>query len=513
MSIQQNAMDIASVLLLEWGKMSPIRQFQVLWCALIGFSLALDFPSHVRFYRWFNSSGLDMAKCSGYGQSAGKLFGVIPAPKLGVPATVVSGICLISSLFLACTDFVDPRWCLAAAMLFYHFYIPQLFAEVHVVAHNMALVPPALIICLASPDLVEPRAEGSDAIAQYWPLFLLKFVITSAYSSAAVCKLTKVFVDGADWSSGATMQAVMFEAIMGLNLPTAGAHFTFNIPTPFSRALQRWLFQQPRLLGLMTLYGVTIELFAPLVLFFPIAGPIFAVCGLGLHYGIAYCQNIDFLPWWGPFYLVFLLGDMSLTTNFHAMATAYANLHSVGFALGVAYLLLHVGGMVIHRLIPTIDMLPLSRFPMFDSPKNLWDPQQPHWAWLTDKKQASGELMNFAFPMCRPQHVLPSEMDLLPFRHLLFGKAKPSDAEMTIYTNVVVTAELQAILKRFWDEWQKGPEKFKDPSTLVGMLELVDDAKDAFQRAPRRSSPKTMHKDAGHPLIDPLLAEDSLLGA
>lgn len=218
---------------------------------------------------------------------------------------------------------------------------------------------------------------------------------------------------------------------------------------------------------------------------------------MGLHYGIAYLQNIDFLPWWGPFYVVFFLGDWNLTSNVYAMATTYAQLHSVGFALGVVYLVLHVAGMVIHRFIPAIDMLPLSRFPMFDSPKNLWDPQQPHWAWLTDKRQAPCELMNFAFPMCRPQHVLPSEMDLLPFRHFLFGKAKPSDDELTVYTNVVVTEELQVILKRFDDEWQKGANKFNDPSTLVGMLDLVDEAKEAFQRAPRRSNPKTMLKHLG----------------
>mmetsp|Transcript_18945 Transcript_18945/g.34315 ORF Transcript_18945/g.34315 Transcript_18945/m.34315 type:complete len:548 (+) Transcript_18945:89-1732(+) len=478
-------------LLAEFEKLSPIRQFQMIWCALMAFAFAFDFPSHMRFYRWFNSSGLEMANRSGYGQSAGKFYGVIPAPKLSLSATVASGLCLITSLAIACTGVIDPRICLMTALISYHCYIPQLYAEVHVVAHNMALVPPALILCLVSSDVIEPAAEGVDGMAQQFPLFLIKFVITSAYCSAALCKITKCFTDGADWTSGATMQAVMFEAILSLNLPCGEAgHWTFSKPTPFSRALQRWLFKQPTILGLMSVYGVVIELLAPLTLIFPILDIPFALLGLGLHYGIAYCQNIDFLPWWGPAYAVFLVSSTSRAsyTGMYTMemVTGYAQAYPVAFGLGLAYLAVHLAGMVIHRLIPDIDMLPLSRFPMFDSPKNLWDPSKPHWAWLTDKQQAPGELMNFAFPMCRPQHVMPSEMDRLPFRHLLFGKAKPDDVAMTVYTNVEITPQLQAILDSFWEEWQKGADKSTDPETLNGMLDLVDAAKKAFETAPRR---------------------------
>lgn len=488
-SNEPGARNIA-IVLSQLGELSPIRRFQIIWCALIALSFALDFPKHVRYYQWFYSSGLEMANHRGYGQSAGKLFGIIPAFKLSVPATVVCGFCFISSLIFACTGFIDPRLCLAAALIFYHCYLPQLYADVHVVAHNMALVPPVMILCLVSSDIVQAAGEGAEAVAQEWPLFVLKFVITTAYCSAAVCKITKCFTDGADWSSGATMQAVMIEAIMGLNLPSGEAgHWTFSKPTPFSKALQRWLFKQPRLLGLMSLYGVIIELLAPLVLVFPILDIPFALCGLGLHYGIAYCQNIDFLPWWGPAYAVFFVGRLDNGYPLSSMVTNYAHLYPVAFALGLAYLVVHVAGMIIHRfpMFSHLDMLPLSRFPMFDSPKNLWDPSRSHWAWLTDKKQAPGELMNFAFPMCRPQHVLPSEMDLLPFRHLLFGKAKPDDTTMTVYTNVVMTRELQTVMDRFFEEWQKGADKYKDPATIQGMLDLVDAAKEAFATAPRRS--------------------------
>merc|ERR1719440_227243 len=352
---------------------------------------------------------------------------------------------------------------------------------------------------MVSPDILEPAGEGESAVFQQWPLFLLKFVMTSAYCSAGICKICKCFTDNADWSSGATMQAVMFEAIMSLNLPSGeGAHFTFSKPTPFSRSLQRCLFKQPKLLGFMSVYGVVVEFMAPLVLVFPVLNIPFALLGLGLHYGIAYLQNIDFIAWWGPFYVVFLVGNSYEASQIPAMAVNYAHAHPVGFALGLVYLAIHIAGMIIHRLpqFRDMDMLPLSRFPMFDSPKNLWDPSKSHWAWLTDKKQAPGELMNFAFPMCRPQHVKGSEFDMLPFRHLLFGKAKPDDVKMTVYTNVVVTSELQLILDRFWSEWQKGADKANDPETCAGMLELVDEAKAAFAKAPRRPS-RSSYRGAG----------------
>lgn len=474
------------ILLADFWTASPVRQFQILFCGLIALSLIVDFPSHVKFYHWFSNSGLEMAKKSGYGQSAGKLYGFIPSPKLSFPATVFSGMALIASLVISCTNLVDPRFCLASALLWYHCYVSQMYAEVHLVAHNTALIPPALLLCLVSPDIVEPAGRGG-AFAQQWPLFVLKFVMTTAYCSAACCKITKCFTDGADWSSGATMQAVMFEAIMGLNLPSGeAAHFTFSKPTPFSRALQRWLFKQPRIMGLMSLYGVGIELLAPLVLVFPVLNVPFALCGLGLHYGIAYLQNIDFLAWWGPFYVVFFLGNASLSSEVGLAAISYAHLYPLGFTLGISYMVLHLAGMVIHRLIPDIDMLPLSRFPMFDSPKNLWDPTTPHWAWLTEKKQAPGNLQNFAVPMCRPQHVLPSEIDKLPYKYLLFGKAKPSDTELTIYTNAVLTDDLLAVMDSFALQWQKGADKYTDLDTTSCMLDLVDKAKAAFAVAPRR---------------------------
>lgn len=80
----------------------------------------------------------------------------------------------------------------------------------------------------------------------------------------------------------------------------------------------------------MSIYGVVVELLAPLVLVFPILDIPFAVLGLGLHYGIAYLQNIDFIAWWGPFYVVFFVGNAEQASQFVRAASGYAQAYPVG---------------------------------------------------------------------------------------------------------------------------------------------------------------------------------------
>jgi hypothetical protein len=285
----------------------------------------------------------------------------------------------------------------------------------------------------------------------------------------------------------------MFEAIMGINLPR-NAHMTFCIPTPFARVVQRWLFSKPTLLGLMSIYGVWIELIAPVVLLVPALNIPFALAGLGLHYGIAYCQNIDFLPWWGPYYACFLFGDRTLAADIPGVVRAYAQAYPWCFGLGATYAAVHIAAMVVHRYFPGLDILPLSSFPMFSTPKNLWDASFTHWAWLTEKEHQPGTLMNFAFPMHgRKQYVLPSELDSLPFKYILFGDPRapgaPKDLapELTVYTNVVLTEALAKVIGEMFEEWHSGPECYKDPARAARMLALVDEAKEAFRDAPRRA--------------------------
>ena len=54
-------------------------------------SVARTLPALVRFYADFSTSGLALADHRGYGQSACKAFGLIPAPKLSVRAMAPAG--------------------------------------------------------------------------------------------------------------------------------------------------------------------------------------------------------------------------------------------------------------------------------------------------------------------------------------------------------------------------------------------------------------------------------------
>jgi len=475
---------------------TSIRQFQFIWCALVATSLSVDFPRQISYYKWFSNSGLELTQYRGYGQTASGLYGIIPAPKLSLIGMMMSGVGLICALLLACTSLVDPRLCMCVALVCFHCYASQLFCEVHMVAHNTCLMAPVMLLCMASSDIVE-RADNLSSqhvLAQQWPLFLLRFVLTTAYCSAACCKIRSCFVNKVNWLSGSTMQGCLFEAIMGMN-KSMDDHFTFWLPTPFCRYIQRWLFTQPRLCGLMSMYGVLIELIAPLVLLFPNLNLHFAVAGLGLHYGIAYCQNIDFIHLWGPFYAVFFVGSEAAAADILGVAQAYWQLYPVAFCLGLLYAFIHIAGMVIHRYYPSLDILPLSRFPMFDAPKNLWDPAMNHWAWLTEKEHMPGTLMTYAFPMHgRKPYVMPEELDLLPFKYCIFGDYKAPGTsvdevrQMTIYCNVVINDRLQTAMDRMFDEWHRGAKMNEDQDAIAKMLSIVDEARAAFKECPRRTA-------------------------
>ena len=137
----------------------------------------------------------------------------------------------------------------------------------------------------------------------------------------------------------------------------------------------------------LVLFGaVAFETCAPLLLATPahLASVPFGVFGLAFHYGIALLQNIDFVSWWAPAY-AFLLADpaaWSAGALFGAPADgldlASATAATFGAAplrasLAVAYVCVHVLAVVILRFFPQLEILPLSAFPMFGSPQNLFD--------------------------------------------------------------------------------------------------------------------------------------------
>merc|ERR1712046_17121 len=111
----------------DFSTASDIRKTQIVFCGLIAFVIARTFPAQCRYYQWFRSSNLEIAKHSGFGQSACKAWGIIPSPPaLPYWGFVACGLLLIASLVTACTD-VAPRLCIATSLVLYWVFYAQLY--------------------------------------------------------------------------------------------------------------------------------------------------------------------------------------------------------------------------------------------------------------------------------------------------------------------------------------------------------------------------------------------------
>eukprot|EP00427_Karlodinium_veneficum_P036813 CAMPEP_0169292404 /NCGR_PEP_ID=MMETSP1016-20121227/62742_1 /TAXON_ID=342587 /ORGANISM="Karlodinium micrum, Strain CCMP2283" /LENGTH=241 /DNA_ID=CAMNT_0009383033 /DNA_START=102 /DNA_END=824 /DNA_ORIENTATION=+ len=240
--------------------MNPIREVLCLHNAIFGFSVARTLPTLVRFYAWFSSSGLEMAEKRGFGQSASKAWGIIPAPKLSSKG----------------------------ALIFYHLYFSQVYCEAHVGAHVTVLTPPVLILLALAPAWqVIVDSNGDTQGATYFTYRMLQIILTSAYCGAGVSKIVSSIKKRRSWWDGATMQAIVLEAFY---MSGPRGHFTFGLPTPFSHAIQRFCIPYPRLiLAPASLVAVVFEAVAPVMLFFAsgMAARVFAATGIGFHYGVA----------------------------------------------------------------------------------------------------------------------------------------------------------------------------------------------------------------------------------
>ena len=222
-------------------------------------------------------------------------------------------------------------------------------------------------------------------------------------------------------------------------LSTPQTRSSFGVPTPFTHAMQRLHVLHPRLLLLpASVVAVCFETLAPLLLLAPphLASVPFALAGLSFHYGIALLQNIDFVSWWAPAY-AFLLADpaawaggglfasptpgVSASLGMFASTTAALEVAPLRASLALAYVAVHLVALVVLRWFPNVEMLPLSAFPMFGSPQNVFDRKLRKHVWLTTKPHATGTLKNYAFPFCRAHTITVDELGQLPFDYLLLG--------------------------------------------------------------------------------------------
>ena len=496
---------------------SPLMPTLLVFSFLLAVAVARTLPALISFYASFCSSGFELAAHRGYGQSACKFYDIFPAPKLSVPAMAVSGFAFLGLVVFpsmtACAAWMRAP-CLGAAILFYHLYFSQLYCEAHVGAHVTVLIPPALLLLAMSPAIDADSVDGplddrSTLAAAAFTCWMMKIVLTSAYCGAGVCKIThsiKSLHNGfGSWCTGSTLQAFIFEAMF---LSNPSTHTSFGMPTPWSYALQKLHLLNPRLLLMPASFGaVAFETLAPLVLLAPpyLASIPFAFSGLAFHYGIALLQNIDFLSWWGPAYAFFLAdpaawaggglfappSDLAPLGLLESVRLTY-EAAPIRATVSMAYVAMHVLAVVVLRFFPSVEVLPLSSFPMFGAPHNLFDRRLRKHFWLTDKAHATGTLKNYAFPFCRPQTIRPHEIERLPFKYLLLSHGgcgagpKSSAMEPVLHTNVQMTARLATALKQMTSLCKQEPDTFACCSNATPLLlASLEEAKAAFAEAPR----------------------------
>merc|ERR1711907_453910 len=461
----------------DMHSMTPMRKTIIAFSLLIAFGFARTLPACRRFYQWFSTCGLELSKHRGFGQSACKAYGVVPdPPALSLSGFSACGVALVGALLLSCTD-VAPICCLLAALGLYWLYMAQLYCEAHLGAHVTVLIPPMLLVAALAPGLTL-NADDVPVAAQQLPLFVLKAVLLTAYCSTGLSKLWASVRSGVFWGNGSTLQYYCFEALFinrrssDHNLP----HFSFGVPSPYSFHLQQFLFRSPRLCAVLSVKSLIFETLAPVVLLYPWLGQYFAVAGVGFHYGIALFQNIDFVSWWGPFYVLFAFEEPHVTGDIALMVSQCWQTHPVATVLLLGYLVLHILAMP-YAVYSGREILPLSSFHMFSEPKNLWDSSKNNSWWLSTKEHATGTLKNYAFPFCRKQHVTVEEMAMLPFKYLFVGSTQ---GKQTQFGNVRVHSKLQDLITKMREEWKRGRRSYLDAARIEHVLGLLEAAKAEF---------------------------------
>jgi hypothetical protein len=382
-----------------------------------------------------------------------------------------------------------------AAVAFYHCYMSQLFPESGTRASVTCLNPPTLILLALCPLL--NGAITADDLDGDWQLqarvgaftaWLVKCLLFWAYCAAGISKALASVRARRAWWDGSTLQAYIFEAML---LCKPGNHWSYEIPTPFTHEVQRFVFHRPTLLHLLSVATMIVELFAPLMLVVPawLGSPCFAVVGLGLHYGIAYFQNIDFLSWWGPVYAFFVLDPAAMAGADPALfgpigaARAAFSLAPMCSTVALVFILMQPVASITLQFFPKIEALPFSRFGMFDVLRDLFDPAIKKAMWLSEKPHAMGSLNNYTFGPCyRPPHISPAEYKLLPFRYLQLNYG--GDADGLIQANFKVEGELLERINRIRAEgscgagvWCQDPDA---PARLYGHLRAAQKAFDAL---------------------------------
>jgi hypothetical protein len=426
-----------------------------------------------------------MAKKRGLGAHPAPLYGFLTPPRLSAPQLRLTGLALIGCLLAACTP-MAPRVFLFVAYLLSLCYFPQLYAEVTCSGHSTILIPSLLLLLSCAPSLDHQVKSRSE-----WPLVLIRIYLASGYFASGMCKLLCGARFQRFWGWGPTLQAYVFDGMW--SRPTDSA---------VVRRLQQQLLTRPWLATALASGSV---LFETSFILAPTSDLLMVLCGLGgfaFHFGILLLQGLDFVTFWSPALLAFLVGVPS-REPWTAVLQGWA--HETGFFLpALIYTALQVLTALTLRDFWLDDILPFSCCPMFMLPRNPFD-EWPKWWTMTDSPLSGstrivGAMEPLYWSPASPIFSMPmTEAAKLPQKVVWFGATRHTPTELrkfllpeclelpfVYFANFELSAPLKAKIQAVVAECASGsstgePERAWDGHSMADVLRMQDECLELFK--------------------------------
>ncbi|CAK9083121.1 Cation channel sperm-associated protein 1 (CatSper1) [Durusdinium trenchii] len=462
-----------------------VRLFITLFCVSVAFSLIINHPAAISYYRFVANANLPQSGRRGLGYNACKAYGIFPIGHLPESHFQMVGWLLVVSLLLACHSHLAPRFFLFASFGLYFLYFGQLFCESKHGGHGALLLPSVLLLL----------ALSGGPLGSPWSLVFIKLFLGVIYFAGAVSKVVVAGVFGRPWL-GSTMQAYIVDAMW------SRPHSSSLV-----RALQCFIIQRWYLCTFLALSGLIFEFaWLPVVMFGGRLGSVLAgAVAFSFHLGVDLLQGLDFKPFWCPVFWVFLPDVQAIWHGQDVLPNEIWTILAQGFEeepcrwiMSAAYLLLQV--VVAIRFMDCwegMECLPLTCCPMFAVPRNLFD-DELRAGVMTDLDLRGGGHVDFAynfFPWSTELPLSTTDLQHMPGRVLFWMSSlhcnenltrmlKPEylDKELLICANFDVSPALHAkLLELVQFLEQADPNDWTDAKKIGEVADLQAECRSLFK--------------------------------
>ena len=270
---------------------NPIREFQIMYCAVLSSFVLWNHSQHSRFFTWFSNPHFSFGQKRGLGHHPVPLFGCVPVPHLSTNQFEIVGYSFVGSLALSCVN-LAPRFFIGSSLILYFTYFSQLWCETKAGGHGSLTIAPVLFVLSLSPDLVASSTNVST-----WPLRLIQMTLCVQYFASGVCKVGASFVIGRSWCAASVLQYYLYDAMWS----RPGGEW--------SQKFMSYLIRTPWLCTLSAISAISFEIMGGMIMF--VTNPMYivgyAVFGIMFHAGVWIIQGLDFTSYWSPIFLSFIL--------------------------------------------------------------------------------------------------------------------------------------------------------------------------------------------------------------